>query len=116
MVIKVLNLDKCLKQLKDIRDINVMNVISDGARKVQARAKDLAPVDTGALKGSIRVKQYAQFLSAVVYTNLEYAPYQEFGTVYVPAHPFMHPAFNQLKSEIERDIKEYINKEIRKRS
>lgn len=53
-----------------------------GAKRIQKNAKNLAPVDTGHLRDSIKTKsQTTQDGSeAQVYTNLEYAPYVEFGT------------------------------------
>lgn len=53
-----------------------------GAKKIQKNAKLLAPVDTGHLRNSIKTKSEAtqNGAEAEVYTNLEYAPYVEFGT------------------------------------
>lgn len=49
---------------------------------VHAQAKSLAPVDTGNLAGSIHMetKTIPNGVQGRVYTNLEYAPYVEFGT------------------------------------
>lgn len=49
---------------------------------VHAQAKSLAPVDTGNLAGSIHMKvtNRGENLEGRVYTNLQYAPYVEFGT------------------------------------
>lgn len=43
-------------------------------------AADKAPVDTGRLKGSISSAVVADEKAAYIGTNVEYAPYQEFGT------------------------------------
>ncbi len=53
-----------------------------GAKKVQKNAKYLAPVDTGHLRNSIKTKSQTtqDGAKAQVFTNLEYAPYVEFGT------------------------------------
>lgn len=57
---------------------------------VRLRAQALAPVDTGALSRSI----YAEWTGTEVRVGspLEYAPYQEYGTVDVPASPYLRPA------------------------
>lgn len=47
--------------------------------KVRNKAVLLCPVDTGALRGSIHAEKVAP-LTVSVGTNLEYAPYVEYGT------------------------------------
>lgn len=53
-----------------------------GAKKIQKNAKYLAPNRNGHLKNSIKTKSETtqDGAEAQVYTNLEYAPYVEFGT------------------------------------
>lgn len=62
--------------------------------KVDRSAKDRCPVDTGRLRSSItwRLGRDSQGLLGIVGTNVEYAMYQEFGTVRTPAQPFLRPA------------------------
>lgn len=47
--------------------------------QAEGYAKDLAPVDTGALRNSISHKVTGE-PAAYIGTNMEYAPYVEFGT------------------------------------
>lgn len=54
-------------------------VINEGALKVESSAKQNAPVDMGALRSSIKTGKFGE-LGREVFTNLEYAPYVEFGT------------------------------------
>lgn len=57
--------------------------IERGAKKIQKNAKYLCPTgETGHLKNSIKTKSETKQdgAEAQVYTNLEYAPYVEFGT------------------------------------
>lgn len=53
-----------------------------GAKKIQKNAKYLAPVKSGHLRNSIKTKSQTtqDGAEAQVFTNLEYAPYVEFGT------------------------------------
>ena len=54
-----------------------------GAKKIQKNAKYLAPTgETGHLKNSIKTKSQTtqDGAEAQIFTNLEYAPYVEFGT------------------------------------
>ncbi len=57
--------------------------IRNAAITLKNKAQDLVPIDTGRLKGSIHYQ--GPFVTydnvyATVGTNVEYAPYQEFGT------------------------------------
>lgn len=119
MLIKIVNLDKCIKKFGDLKGINLMPEIKEGARKVQRTAKDLAPVGTpestgikgyvgGTLKKSISMKSYPKQQSAIVYTIVDYAPYQEFGTSKMEAQPFLIPAMNINRIGINQSMQKYI--------
>jgi len=89
-----------------------------GGLLIANKAKELSPIETGTLRRSIHVGGHTALTSdfeqgnpeysdlgerepktVVVGTNVEYAPYQEYGTSRgVPAHPYMKPAM-----DIERD-------------
>ncbi len=58
----------------------VKNEIEATGREIEERAKQLAPVDLGALRRSINYSSTNNGLSAMVTVNVSYAPYQEFGT------------------------------------
>ena len=62
--------------------MEVKNAMKKALVLVHGQAKDLAPVDTGELAGSIHMEQKktATGREGRVYTNLEYAMYVEFGT------------------------------------
>lgn len=64
------------------------------AVSVDRAAKGYCPVDTGRLRSSInwRLATDSQGLLAVIGTNVEYAPYVEFGTGRMGAQPFLRPA------------------------
>lgn len=110
-----------------------------GAKKIQKNAKLLAPVDTGHLRNSIKTKSETtqEGAEAQVYTNLEYAPYVEFGTGQkgsesnidrpegisykedwkgMAAQPYMTPAYLHAKNtnEVENQVAKAIQQEIRK--
>ena len=119
MVIKIINFDKCLKSFGDISGIDITPEISEATKKVMRSARDLSPVDTGALKGSIKSKvknRGKSNVTGIVFTVLEYAPHQEFGTVKMEAQPFMRPAININRVGIYQSLKKYIREEIKKRT
>jgi len=69
---------------------------------VQKDAITLSPVDTGLLKKSIlrRLVKAPKGHIAEVGTNVEYAPFQEFGTSKMEPQPFLTPALNMNKAKI----------------
>ena len=104
---------------------------------VKREAKMLCPVDTGALRNSIRsvVKEEGTGIVAEVVTNLEYAPYVEFGTgikgenspsppkanvgqgyrsdwVGQAAQPFLYPALANNKDKVLKQVRSDLIKEI----
>lgn len=139
---KVKGLDELLANLSGLGgniESAVEKGLGRGAKKIQANAKLLTPVKTGALRNSIKsqVMNNGGIVEAKVYTNSEYAPYVEFGTgergmgsnierpdgvSYNPewkgqtAQPFMTPAFLHAKNskEVEIEIENTVKKEIRK--
>lgn len=107
---------------------------------VEAAAIKKVPVDTGILRSSIATSVDINKLEAKVGTNLEYAPYIEYGTglfaskgggrntpwTYqnskgqwittqgMRAQPFMGPALNENREKIVKHFAKTINKEINK--
>lgn len=66
------------------------------AVRVERLAKRLCPVDTGRLRTSItwRLARDARGLLAIIGTNVEYAPFVEFGTRFARSQPFLRPALS----------------------
>lgn len=91
MVIKILNLDKCIKKFKNISEVDLSQPIKEMTHLVRDTAKDEAPFDVGILSGSITAepeKLGRYHFGGKVFTTTEYAIYQEFGTSkphFVPA-------------------------------
>ena len=71
---------------------------------IEAKAKALAPVDTGLLRNSIQTNIEGP-LKATVGTSIEYAAYQEFGTRHQKGTPFLTPAADEQKKEFEKDVR-----------
>ena len=73
------------------------NVIAKVAGDIEATAKQLVPVDTGATKNSIGVDMdltAGNVLTADIGPTTEYAPHLEYGTVQRGPDPFMGPAMD----------------------
>ena len=76
------NIDRLTERLNNIKDMDLKTLVNKATEMVHGQAKDLAPVDTGELAGSIRMetKKIQNGYQGRVYTNLEYSAYVEFGT------------------------------------
>lgn len=96
----VVELDRFDAVERDLKS-NLRQALSDGAANTQNTAQALAPVDTGRLRSSISTRETGP-LTFEVYTNLEYAPYQEYGTRYQSGTSFMRPAYEGNRPAIIR--------------
>ena len=85
-----------------------------GARLIRDTAKRLVPVDTGALRKSIRVVKLKPRRYEVGAGEF-YAGFVEFGTVRMPAQPYLRPAIRmrqaELLSEFERSGREVVRRD-----
>ena len=87
--------------------------IATAAYNTEAGAKRRAPVDTGNLRDSITTNIASDGKSAEVGTNVEYAPYVEFGTVHQAAQPYLLPAFADAVKELRDTVEGVIGGEVR---
>ena len=100
---------------------------------IEGHAVELCPADTGLLRNSItfalggeaprktvyyddKMEQVGQYdgeapddeeheITVYVGTNVQYAPYNELGTVKMTARPFIRPAMEDNQREIEQILK-----------
>jgi HK97 gp10 family phage protein len=73
--------------------------LAAAAHLVEGRAKIKAPVDTGFLRNSIGVVSVTS-REAVIGVGAEYGVYQEMGTRFMRAQPFMRPALENNREAI----------------
>lgn len=64
--------------------------------QVARDARSYAPVDTGRLRNSIKVD--AQAGNITVYSDVDYAVYQEFGTRHIAPRAFMGKALARVRA------------------
>jgi HK97 gp10 family phage protein len=76
-----------IEGLEKLAQDQAQKVVNEAAAKCDAAAKQVCPVDTGNLRSSIHIE--TGDLEATVGTNVEYAPYVEYGTYKMKAQPFM---------------------------
>ena len=96
--------EQVIKQLKELQLVG----LTKAATIVEGSAVAKCPVDEGRLRDSITKEINEDY--AIVGTNVEYAPWIEYGTKKMSAQPFMRPAIDENKSKIKRMFK----KEMRK--
>lgn len=68
------------------------------ALEIEAEAKRLCPVRTGRLRASIhtgKIRDRVYFVGS----NVEYAPFVEFGTRKMTARPYLRPAVRKVVNE-----------------
>lgn len=131
MSVTFIGLEEVLAKLDSIgSQEQVEAALGQACALVERSAKEKAPKDTGALRRSITSR--VESLQGIVYTPLEYAPYQEYGTGIfaegggrsdVPwkyqddkgewhstsgnrPKPFMRPALQENREKIVKTIKE----------
>lgn len=96
-----LNIDKSI--VPELRTI----VKNNGIQLTQG-AQKRSPVDTGALRRSIRLSLEDSNLKAVVKTNVPYAKFVEYGTIRQKAQPYMRPSLRVQKAKFVKAIKNAI--------
>lgn len=133
------NLDKLISKLEKLDNVN--QAMEQACILVENEAKTKCPVDNGLLRNSIThyIEDNPNELVGVVGTNVEYAPYVEFGTgIYsslgngrqdrwkykdakgewhstIGQHPqpYLQPALEENRRKIEKMFKEQIKKGVK---
>lgn len=81
------------------------------ALEIERDAKLNAPVDTGMLRASITSTGSGSEYE--IGTNLEYAPFVEYGTRYMAAQPFLFPAFEKGVKDLKKNINKAVASALR---
>lgn len=130
------DINKLVDKLDNIDNISLDKAVDKACFIVERAARINAPKDTGALARSITHE--VEDGTGYIGTNLEYAPYVEYGTgIFAAAgdgrkerwsyqtadgqwhstvgqrpHPFLHPALDNNRTKVLEAIKKYYIKEI----
>lgn len=109
MKIKITGMNELRTGLDKRMDLKpVRTVVQKNGADLQRNAQEKAPVDTGTLRRSIGLDLTDSGLTATIAPTVEYAPYQEYGTRYMDAQPFVGPAFNEQKNKFVNDMKKLV--------
>jgi HK97 gp10 family phage protein len=112
----------------------IRSALGSGAKVVKQAAMSMAPQDTGRLRSAIYVKRLSKpnplaerFILGVRHgrgtwkklgngfdksKDAFYWKFHEFGTKYMPAHPFIVPAFEAKKEAALAKIKEVLTRKV----
>lgn len=104
------DVEQLFERLKREAPITAKRVIKASAIRIEKRARQLVPVDTGKLRRSIEIEYENGGLIARVTSDVEYAPYVEFGTRKMHAQPFMTPAAEEERPRYLRELRSEVGK------
>lgn len=134
--VKMEGINSIIKDL-DKKGKSIVPAIKKGLTKTtnqcKAKAKENCPVDTGLLRESIHseIKEKYNQVEGEVSTNIEYAPYVEFGTGRIgkesnknvevdvsyradwqgqSAQPYMYPAYTDTREKLTPNIEKEMKK------
>ena len=100
------------EQIKHIVEQQVLVALEAVGLQAEGYTKEnivrMKAVDTGRLLNSITHGVDTSDSTAYVGTNVEYAPYVEYGTVRMPARPYLKNAVNNHKPEYKAIFEHYL--------
>lgn len=102
--------DEMKKKLAGLSDAvagaKVRIALRAGALVVLNSAKERVPVRTGTLRRSLAIEDGPGPLEVSIGSDVEYAPYVEFGTSKMAARPYLRPALDENIGEVQTVIGE----------
>ena len=105
MSIKLVGVEAIQGKLRKNATLNdVKQVVATNGAEMTRNSQRLAPVDTGRLAGSINLSLEDGGLTAVTRDGVNYGVYNDLGTRFMSAQPFMTPAHNLQSKKFKRDM------------
>lgn len=91
--------------LRRVRE-NIATTLNDGADSCVSLAQQLAPVDTGFMRENITQTEQAtpERLRVSMESQADYSVFVEYGTVNAEAQPFMTPAFESARRQVNNGL------------
>jgi HK97 gp10 family phage protein len=104
------DLDAKMKRIDDaLKSQALANATLAGALVIEGAAKAKAPVRTGTLRRSIHSAietSSPTIATALVGTDLIYAPFVEYGTRFMSAQPYLRPALDEKRAAAQDVIRD----------
>lgn len=82
-------------------------IIKNNTEELKKNVRSNAPKDKGFLKFSIIAEYPSEFIG-VVHAEAEYAAYQEYGTRFMPAQPYMKPSYWLQYPKFQKDMSDLV--------
>lgn len=85
---------------------NIADTLNEGAESCVSLAKQLAPVATGFMRDNIAQTEEAtpDHLRVSMESQADYSAFVEYGTVNMEAQPFMTPAFEAARKQVNNGL------------
>lgn len=85
---------------------NIADELNNGAQSCVLLAQQLAPVDTGFMRDHIAQTEDAtsEHLRVTMESQADYSVFVEYGTVNAEAQPFMTPAFESARRQVNNSL------------
>lgn len=94
------------QEVLNAKDLAIEKALEMIGIKAEGYAKKDCPVDTGRLRNSISHAQEKD--TAYIGTNVEYAPYVEFGTSKMASRPFLRDAATNHSDEYKNIVEKVL--------
>lgn len=104
---------RCVAQLKSLQNVGHILPLPM-AQYVAKQAREYAHVITGEMRDKTVAKKISD-TEAVVESTSDHAEFEEFGTRFRPAHPFLRPAMADAAINLPDMSAKEVNREIRRR-
>lgn len=110
---RIIGQDRLLRKLAQIEPAlraAMQREVKIAAVNIERGAKQRAPVDTGRLRNSIAHEIHEGGLNAEIGSNVDYAPFVEFGTRRMRAQPYLFPAFEEERPKYMDRLRRALSK------
>ena len=104
----VVEMQKGLKKMATMDDVK--QAIRVNTTEMHQKASRKVAVDTGHLRRSITTEFSDGGLTGRVYTDVEYAIFQEYGTRFQSGTPFMRPSLYEQRPMFYKDMERLLKK------
>lgn len=102
---KITGTDELLNEFKRYANLqDVKNAVKLNTSNFQKEAMRKAPVDTGNLKRAITIDILDGGYTGKITATADYSIYQEYGTRYMSAQPFMRPSLSIIEPQFRSDL------------